>query len=827
MTIYSATQQSSKSTSLSGLSIGGGNIIGTRAALSALSADIDASYYVEEVDAGYIYDAGSSATADEWTVLTSAAGGRFLLAGDSLTLPILGGASDDWPNMAAANAACAAAGVILKFGPGTYNAKTRQVVASKSHIVLNEKTVIHAAISPNIDNRDSVFCAYAAMLDSDALAADTNIGDTEVTIAGDMTLAVGDFIVLISRQFRCALYKVIAWNSGTKVVTLDRPIRLNYGSALATTSFPSGSLVWKVDPPQNVIIEFNGATIYGACNRFIEVFSGWKCNIFGPVHCGDGSTTTATERIISLDVPSYDCHAYYVTGDGGGVTTLGLSFETAESCSFNHCDMRNILNAGLIFQDGVDCTANDCHAHGSPAAGAIFSAAGVGSEPDSGSEWGSQGCRIVGGSYNDNYVGIEFEKGSSFCAVDGNTVVVGNSAIGVLDELGNYNSLGSGVVIRANSNGVYLDEGSVGFRSQAKITNCGNGVQAISGSSGSSFAPKPFGNTFNDVLGTLGKINVAGGVVVSNDGSIDTDTNALLTVTGNKSALLKLNTSSASGGGMMLLNNGAAYGFFGSAKWITGGALNDLVVNVASGQNIIFAINGSEAEVIEPTGKVRFTNTTDATTSTTGALMTAGGLGVAKTMHAANVVSDGTLRVGTAMKLNVPTTSVPALDVPTAISSGDFLPAQRWCYGSAGNYGGGSVWQRSAGDTTIISWGQWNPTNDRWEYPATSTYGVTQLTFNDMISGDIVFSNAPSAAVTAGNPITLTRRLNIAGKGNVVVGNGALSTTATDGFFYVPSGAGVPTGTPTAYTGRVPMYYDSTNNKFYIYNGAWKSVTLT
>lgn len=57
---------------------------------------------------------------------------------------------------------------------------------------------------------------------------------------------------------------------------------------------------------------------------------------------------------------------------------------------------------------------------------------------------------------------------------------------------------------------------------------------------------------------------------------------------------------------------------------------------------------------------------------------------------------------------------------------------------------------------------------------------------------------------------------------SVVVGNAALATTATDGFLYIPACAGVPTGAPTAYTGRAPMVIDSTNNKMYIYSGgAW------
>lgn len=59
--------------------------------------------------------------------------------------------------------------------------------------------------------------------------------------------------------------------------------------------------------------------------------------------------------------------------------------------------------------------------------------------------------------------------------------------------------------------------------------------------------------------------------------------------------------------------------------------------------------------------------------------------------------------------------------------------------------------------------------------------------------------------------------------GNVVMGNAAVATNATDGFLYVPGCAGTPTGTPTAYTGRVPIVVDTTNNKLYFYSGGqWR-----
>lgn len=71
------------------------------------------------------------------------------------------------------------------------------------------------------------------------------------------------------------------------------------------------------------------------------------------------------------------------------------------------------------------------------------------------------------------------------------------------------------------------------------------------------------------------------------------------------------------------------------------------------------------------------------------------------------------------------------------------------------------------------------------------------------------------------------RKLYVSGAGNVVCNSAAIATNAVDGFFYIPTCAGTPTGVPTAYTGRVPMVFDTTTNKLYIYDLGWVSVTLT
>jgi hypothetical protein len=105
----------------------------------------------------------------------------------------------------------------------------------------------------------------------------------------------------------------------------------------------------------------------------------------------------------------------------------------------------------------------------------------------------------------------------------------------------------------------------------------------------------------------------------------------------------------------------------------------------------------------------------------------------------------------------------------------------------------------------------------------------TVIDSSNMNTNSLVLSGAASkkygVEYVLRNPSTLTAYKYLgADIGGV---NGFTGMTA--GFMYMPSGNGAPVGTPeNTFTGRVPFYYDATNNKFYVYNGGtWRGVTLT
>lgn len=64
--------------------------------------------------------------------------------------------------------------------------------------------------------------------------------------------------------------------------------------------------------------------------------------------------------------------------------------------------------------------------------------------------------------------------------------------------------------------------------------------------------------------------------------------------------------------------------------------------------------------------------------------------------------------------------------------------------------------------------------------------------------------------------------------GSIALGNNHIATTATDGFLYIPSMSGAPTGTPTPIGGWMPIVINTSDNRIEVWTGSgWKHVALS
>lgn len=101
---------------------------------------------------------------------------------------------------------------------------------------------------------------------------------------------------------------------------------------------------------------------------------------------------------------------------------------------------------------------------------------------------------------------------------------------------------------------------------------------------------------------------------------------------------------------------------------------------------------------------------------------------------------------------------------------------------------------------------------------------------NNVIIGNYVGTSAPINTSGSGYIVLADGNGNVRffidANNNTVTQTAALATNAINGFLYIPTLAGTPTGTPTPQIGTAPIAVDTTNNKFYFFSsGAWRTAT--
>ncbi len=383
--------------------------ITTRALLPTIA--LGGGVYAADVNAFYEYDAGSSATVDDWGVIAALGGaGRWLLTSDAVTIYAKGAGQDDAPTLMAAGNAMALLGRSIITPDRLYTMDTIWAwPRDPLRLIAHEGVTFEATLTPDGSPSTAPFYCSAGggvIVATGELTANALPSATAVVV--DVQPSVGQYLrvrdnvsgaQVISGTpisgFTGNTYQVRAVSgSGPWTVTLDRPLRY----PLAT----GDEAVILSDVAKGHRIE-GRPTIKGTAVRGVEFIGVWDCELDVRI-VADGFTDVGG---------SFDLFGYRNRVTGEVVKTTGSCkdgwlLESNEDSQMELTVKGFTAGTGISIFHGIDCIDRS-RCSGNDIGGALRG-------------YGIHGCIGSGlaGQYDGNISqGAAVINGSRDCWVDG------------------------------------------------------------------------------------------------------------------------------------------------------------------------------------------------------------------------------------------------------------------------------------------------------------------------------------------------------------------------------------------------------------------------
>jgi hypothetical protein len=326
------------------------------------------------------------------------------------------GVSDDWPALEAVLIANAYQNKVVML-PGLagedWICDTTIDIPNGSHIVGTPNTRIVCTLATGVSSapfRKVLFTTTTVY----TLSANVAVGATSLSVSASIPAGSRVCLADAATGHVGAIYTTGTPSGvGPYTIPIDRPTHYAYPSASSTLELVTAQT-------QDIHIEGNGMTVTGTADCYVDLSAALHCSLSGITADSSGGAISAAGIVFLFDSYSFQCEMVGLRSTSAAL--VGGFFATCEQCTMRDCHFDNCTTQGINFQGSADCLADNCRAHKGTANGFLFGTAN--------GTVGCVACRVVGGSYNGNAVGIAVTVGATGCSVTGVTCW-GNSQKGI------------------------------------------------------------------------------------------------------------------------------------------------------------------------------------------------------------------------------------------------------------------------------------------------------------------------------------------------------------------------------------------------------------